>query len=45
MGRRFHESRAITFTQVVNGWCQGIDGYDIGTYNKKYNPKFGDQFR
>ena len=31
--------------QVVNGWCQGIDGYSVGTFNKKYNPKFGEQFK
>ncbi len=31
--------------QVVNGWCQGVDGYNIGSFNKKYNPKFGEQFR
>lgn len=31
--------------QVVNGWCQGVDGYRIGSFNKKYNPKFGEQFK
>ncbi len=31
--------------QVVNGWCQGMEGYGIGTFNKKYNPKFGEQFK
>ena len=31
--------------QVVNGWCQGLEGYDIGSFNKKYNPKFGEQFK
>ncbi len=31
--------------QVLNGWCQGIEGYSIGEFNKKYNPTFGDQFR
>lgn len=31
--------------QIVNGWCQGVDGYSIGTFNKKYNPSFGEQFK
>ncbi|MDB6153658.1 MAG: transglycosylase domain protein [Chthoniobacteraceae bacterium] len=31
--------------QVVNGWCQGVEGYSIGSFNKKYNPTFGDQFK
>jgi hypothetical protein len=31
--------------QILNGWCQGIDGYSIGSYNKKHNPKFGEQFK
>ena len=31
--------------QVLNGWCQGVDGYGIGTFNRKYHPKFGEQFK